>query len=110
MPCGSNFGVRRRDWPLDVGGRPWNSLPAFVPVAFECMVLLAGLGLVFALFCRCRLYPGKEALLPLPGVTDDRFGLVVHDPSLRGSADAIKNVLQDCGATFANEQSEEEQT
>src|SRR3974377_281246 len=42
------FWASTRDWPLNVGGRPWNSLPAFVPVIFECMVLFGGLGLVFA--------------------------------------------------------------
>src|SRR5262245_18811767 len=47
------------DWPINVGGRPWNSLPAFVPVAFEVMVLFAGLGVVLAFFIRSRLYPGK---------------------------------------------------
>lgn len=30
-------------WPINVGGRPWNSLPAFVPVIFELMVLAAGM-------------------------------------------------------------------
>jgi hypothetical protein len=68
------------DWPLNVGGQPWNSLPAFVPVTFEAMVLFAGLGLVLAWLIRSRLYPGKEAALALPEQTDNRFVLVVREP------------------------------
>jgi hypothetical protein len=36
------------DWPQNVGGKPWNSLPAYVPIAFEVMVLMAGLAVVLA--------------------------------------------------------------
>lgn len=69
-------------WPIDVGGKPWNSLPSNVPVAFETAVLLAGFGSVFALFAATRLYPGKQAHVPTERVTDDRFVLVLdqEDP------------------------------
>jgi hypothetical protein len=98
------------NWPLNVGGRPWNSLPAFVPVAFECMVLLAGFSLVFAWLFRCGLYPGKQAQLTLPGSTDDRFVLALHEPRAGDSAHAVLQVLQECGATATHERGEEEQT
>ena len=69
------------DWPLNVGGKPDNSTLAFVPVCFELTVLLAGLMTVAALFIRARLFPGKREVLPVPGVTDDRFALVLRRPA-----------------------------
>ncbi len=74
------------DWPLNVGGKPLHSFPAFVPVAFELTVLLAALGTVAALFWRARLRPRSEARVPLDGVTHDRFVLAIH--TTKGSFDA----------------------
>ncbi len=66
-------------WPIDVGGKPWNSLPSDVPVAFEAAVLLAGFGSVFALFAVSRLFPGKRPRIDRPACTDDRFVLVIDE-------------------------------
>jgi hypothetical protein len=65
------------DWPLDVGGKPRSSLPAFVPVAFELVILLAGLG-AFAAFL---LRGGRSGLRPpvSPRLADDRFALVLSE-------------------------------
>ena len=65
------------DWPLDVGGKPFDSLPAFVPVSFELTVLFAGLATAAALLIRSRLRPGRAPRLADAGVTDDRFALLV---------------------------------
>lgn len=37
------------DYPILVGGKPFNSWPAFVPVAFEVAVLIAGLSALFGM-------------------------------------------------------------
>jgi mono/diheme cytochrome c family protein len=64
-------------WPINVGGRPWNSLPAFVPIAFESAVLFAGLGTVFAFLWLSRLWPGRKTAGLADGVTNDSF--VIRD-------------------------------
>jgi len=71
------------DWPLDVGGKPLLSWPAFVPVAFELTVLFAGLGSVAAFFFVQR-RTGRPPGVPgvKPRWLDDRFAVVV------GAADA----------------------
>jgi hypothetical protein len=66
------------DWPLNIGGKPFNSLPAFVPVTFEVMVLFAGLSAVIGFFVVCKLFPGKAPALPVQGVTDDRFAVILE--------------------------------
>jgi hypothetical protein len=91
------------DWPLNVGGRPWNSLPAFVPVTFEMMVLCAGVGAALTLLLVCRLYPGKTATLPARNVTDDGFVLEVRAPTPGADVEAIRQMFRDCRASGLQE-------
>jgi Protein of unknown function (DUF3341) len=66
-------------WPINVGGKPWNSWPAFVPTTFEIMVLFAGVSTFLAFLVVARLRPGKAPVMPDPRVTDDRFVLMVEE-------------------------------
>jgi hypothetical protein len=92
------------DWPLNVGGKPFNSLPAFVPVTFEVMVLFAALSAVIALFIVCRLWPGKRAKLPVPRVTDDRFAVVLEETDSTFDAVEVRRLLQRLNAVEVQEQ------
>jgi hypothetical protein len=103
LALGFQFWSTARSWPLNVGGQPWNSLPAFVPVTFETMVLCAGLGVVLALLLRARLYPGKQPFLPGLGETDDRFVLVLGEFSPAEDTANVRRLLQEWGAITVEE-------
>ena len=63
---------------LAVGGKPLDSLPAFVPVAFELTILIAGLATAFALFARSRLWPGKRPLSSMsPTFVESEQGVAI---------------------------------
>jgi hypothetical protein len=67
------------NWPTNVGGKPFDSLPAFIPVGFELTVLFGGLSTALMLLVRSRLWPGRKSTQHLPGVTDNRFALVLEE-------------------------------
>ncbi len=65
------------DWPLNIGGKPLDSMPAFIPVAFELTVLFAGLGTAFFLLFRSKVWPTRTAPAGLEVTTDDQHALIL---------------------------------
>ena len=96
------------DWPVDVGGKPWHSLPAFVPITFEVMVLFAGLSTVGAFLIVSRLRPGKEPKLVHLRVTDDRFALVLEETDAAFDVGRVRQLLMAHGAVEVSERLVEE--
>lgn len=85
------------DWPLNVGGKPLASWPAFIPVTFECTILFAGLATAAAVFIFCGLPDFFKSPLD-PSLTADRFGLFIYaeDPLFREQE--FKDLLKKAGA------------
>jgi hypothetical protein len=96
------------DWPINVGGKPWNSLPAFVPITFEVMVLFAGLSTVAAFLFVSRLLPGRKASVLFPGVTNDRFALVIEEADAAFDPVKVQRMMERYGAVHVEERVEEE--
>ncbi len=95
------------DWPLDVGGKPWNSLPAFIPVTFEVMVLSAGLTTVAAFLWLAGLRPGRQPRLPHPRVTDDRFVLALEESDAAFDLDRVRKLFEKFHVVSLEERLEE---
>lgn len=83
------------DWPVDVGGKPPFSWPAFVPVAFELTVLFAGLGTVAAFLLRERAKPLRLPESLRARATDDRFVIVVEPVSASYDAAALRERMRE---------------
>ena len=94
-------------WPLNVGGRPLNSFPAFVPVIFEMAVLTAGVGTVLTFLVARKLLPGRAARVPHPQATDDRFVLELNEGGSLDSEAAARFFLEHHAVAVEDCQTEE---
>lgn len=70
------------NWPLNVGGKPMWSWPAFVPIFFELTVLFAGLATVGGMFLLNGLPNTKKRAFD-NSITRDRFALMIDAPLLK---------------------------
>ncbi len=84
---GAGIGYLMQDWsmavdyPFDVGGRPDHSWPAFIPIAFEVMVLVAALSAIFGMIFLNGLPRLYRPVFNVPGfalATQERFFLCIE--------------------------------
>lgn len=65
--------VFTRDWPIIFGGKPYWSVPAFIPITFELTVLFASIGMVVTFYTICGLSPGVTNPTLDDRISDDKF-------------------------------------
>lgn len=86
-------------YPINIGGKPFMSIPSFIPVTFECTILFAAIAIVLAYLFKSHLGVGANNKIYDEGATDDRF-VVVLDTSELNNVDTenIKSRFENTGA------------
>jgi hypothetical protein len=85
------------DYPLNIGGRPLHSWPAFVPITFELMVLAAALSAIVGMLLLNRLPQPHHPVFNLPEferASTDRFFLCIEAGDPRFDAIATRRFLE----------------
>jgi hypothetical protein len=85
------------NWPINVGGKPMFSLPAFIPIIFELTILFAALCSVGALFYFCNM-PKIDPPVIDKDLTCHKFAIFIPENDTGYNEDRVTQMMKDLGA------------
>ena len=85
------------NWPLNIGGKPLFSLPAFIPIIFELTILFAALASVAALFVVCKM-PRIDPPVIDKDLTCSKFAIFIPENDVGYSVERVERLFKELGA------------
>ncbi len=95
------------DYPMVIGGKPFFSLPAFIPITFEVTVLLATLSTVIGMLTFFFSFPSNNHPLIdtdyMRSVSVDKFGIAIESDDEKFDDITIRSLFDKLGASRIEE-------
>ncbi|MEM9990271.1 MAG: DUF3341 domain-containing protein [Bacteroidota bacterium] len=92
-----------RDWPIIFGGKPYWSVPAFIPITFELTVLFASIGMVVSFYIVNGQGPGVKSVVLDDRITDDKFCIAFDvENASDEKINNLRSFLSNTGAAEVN--------
>lgn len=89
-------------YPMNVGGRPFNSWPAFIVVIFECTILFAAFATVMGMFALNRLPQPHHPLFNVESfkrASQDRYFLYIESKDPKFDAQGTRTFMESLEAS-----------
>ena len=85
------------DWPLNYGGKPFNSFPSFIVVTLVATILSITLLTLLTFSIRAKIFPGKKPEIFHDRATDDKFVMVIDKKSLGENDLEVTSIIKTLG-------------